>query len=489
MKLDPDVCYRALAARDRRFDGVFFTGVTTTGIYCRPVCPARTPGRDRCRFFPTAAAAEQAGFRPCLRCRPELAPGLAPVDAAGRVAHAAAARIEAGALDDDGDLETLAKEFGLSGRQLRRVLRRELGVAPVELAQTHRLLLAKRLLTDSRLPIIQVAFASGFASVRRFNALFRSRYGMAPGRLRRQANNRANGEQLRLTLAYRPPLAWVELLEFLAGRATAGVECVCGDSYLRTAALGKYQGWVRVRPVAGRAALAVELSVALAPALPALLGRLRDLFDLNARPDVIAAQLSDDPCLGPCVRGRPGLRVPGAFDGFELAVRAILGQQVSVRAATTLAGRFAAAFGAAVETPFPELNRLAPRPERVAAATPAELTALGITAARAASILALARAVRAGRLHLRPGADPEGAARQLQELPGIGPWTAQYIALRALRWPDAFPESDLGLLKAWGTRVPRQLRAAAEAWRPWRAYAAMYLWNGLCQEAEETNDV
>lgn len=488
MKLDPDVCYRALAARDRRFDGVFFTGVTTTGIYCRPVCPARTPGRDRCRFFPTAAAAEQAGFRPCLRCRPELAPGLAPVDAAGRVAHAAAARIEAGALDDDGDLEALAQEFGLSGRQLRRVLRRELGVAPVELAQTHRLLLAKRLLTDSRLPIIQVAYASGFASVRRFNALFRSRYRMPPSRLRRQVRTDTTDEHLRLTLTYRPPLAWAELLAFLAGRATAGVEGVCGASYLHTVALGKHQGWVRVSPVAGRDALAVELSIALAPALPSLLARLRDLFDLNARPDVIAAQLSADPRLGPCVRRRPGLRVPGAFDGFELAARAVLGQQVSVRAATTLAGRFAAAFGAPVETPFPELNRLTPRPERVAVATPAELTALGITVARAASILALARAVRDGRLHLRPGADPEAAARQLQELPGVGPWTAQYIALRALRWPDAFPDSDLGLLKAWGTRVPHSLRAAAEAWRPWRGYAAMYLWNGVSPAAEETND-
>src|SRR5262249_44891548 len=305
MNLNPDTCYRALLARDRRFDGVFFTGVTTTGIYCRPVCPARTPGQARCRFFATAAAAEQAGFRPCLRGRPERGPGHAPMDAGSRVAHAAAGRIEAGVLNDGGSLENLAGEFGLSSRQLRRIVRRELGVTPVELAQTHRLLLAKRLLTDSRLPIIQVAFASGFASLRRFNALFRSRYGMPPGRLRRQANTQLASERLRLTLAYRPPLAWSELLQFLAGRAMAGVECVRGDSYLRTVALGKHRGWVEVKPVPERALLSVEMSVTLAPALPALLARLRELFDLNARPDVIAVHLQDDPRLGPRVRCQP----------------------------------------------------------------------------------------------------------------------------------------------------------------------------------------
>ncbi len=487
MNLTPDTCYRALVARDRRFDGVFFTGVTTTGIYCRPVCPARTPGRDRCRFFATAAAAERAGFRPCLRCRPELAPGHAPMDAAGRVAHAVALRIEAGALNDGGGLDALASEFRLSARQLRRVVRQELGVSPVELAQTHRLLLAKRLLTDSRLPVIQVAFASGFGSLRRFNALFRSRYGFTPGRLRRRAAPERSGERLRLTLAYRPPLAWAELLRFLAGRATAGVESVDGDCYRRTAVFGKHRGWVQVSPLAGRDALAVELSAALAPALPALLARLRDLFDLSARPDVIAAHLRADPRLRPLVRRRPGLRVPGAFDGFELAVRAVLGQQVSVRAATTLAGRFAAAFGEPLTTLFPELTRLRPTAERVAAARPAELTALGITARRAATIQALACAMRDGSLTLHPGSDPEAVARQLHELPGIGDWTAQYIALRALRWPDAFPAGDLGLLKACGVGSPRALCAAAEAWRPWRAYAALYLWDSLTISKEDAS--
>jgi AraC family transcriptional regulator of adaptative response / DNA-3-methyladenine glycosylase II len=482
MNLNPDTCYRALCARDRRFDGVFFTGVTTTGIYCRPVCPARTPGKDRCRFFATAAAAERAGFRPCLRCRPELAPGHAPMDAGNRVAHVVAARIEAGALDDDGNLDALAGEFGLSSRQLRRVVRRELGVTPVELAQTHRLLLAKRLLTDSRLPIIQVAFASGFASLRRFNALFRSRYGMPPRRLRQRKTPNQDGNLLRLTLTYRPPLPWPVLVKYLAGRATAGVEVVQEDAYLRTVALGKQRGWVRVLSLAGRDALRVELSSELAPVLPPLLARLRDLFDLNARPDKIAAHLRTDARLKPLVTRCPGLRVPGAYDGFELAVRAILGQQVSVRAATTLAGRFATALGEPCATPFPELNRLAPTPARVADAKALELTNLGITKQRAVSIQALARALVEGRLHLQPGCDPETTMGQLRELPGIGDWTAQYIALRALRWPDAFPAGDLGLLKAYPSRSPRELRAAAEAWRPWRAYAATYLWHQLNQK-------
>lgn len=479
MHLNPDTCYRALTARDRRFDGVFFTGVTTTGIYCRPVCPARTPRKDRCRFFATAAAAEREGFRPCLRCRPELAPGCAPMDACSRVAQAAASRIESGVLQDEGGLEVLAKELGVTSRHLRRIVRRELGVSPIELAQTHRLLLAKRLLTDSQLPIIQVAYASGFASVRRFNALFQSRYGFSPRRLRRPATRPLPDDRLRLTLAYRPPFAWPELLQFLAGRATSGVEWVDGDSYARTVALGKHRGWLRVAPVAGRDLLAVELTTTLAPVLPALLGKLRELLDLNARPDVIAAHLRTDARLRPLVKSRPGLRVPGAFDGFELAVRAILGQQVSVRAATTLMGRFAAAFGEPMETPFIELARLSPTPEVVAGAKLEELTRLGVMARRGETILALARAVAEGRLDLRPGSDPEWIALKLQELPGVGPWTAQYIVMRGLHWPDAFPVGDLGLRRAWGASSGRELTDAAEAWHPWRAYAAMYLWTSL----------
>ncbi len=484
MNMDDDACYRALAARDVRFDGVFFVGVTSTGIYCRPVCSARTPRRENCRFFPHAAAAERAGFRPCLRCRPELAPGQAPVDAVGRTARLAAARIEAGAFNGDGGLETLAKEFGLSSRQLRRVVRKELGVSPVELAQTARLLLAKRLLAESRLPIIRVAFASGFESVRRFNALFRSHYGLTPTRVRRAAPAPLSRDCLRLTLAYRPPFAWRSLLRFLAVRATAGVEAVTDNCYLRTVHVAGRSGWLTVEPVPGRNALTVQLAASLTPALPVVLGRLRDLFDLNARPDVIAAHLSADPRLAPLVLRQAGLRAPGAFAGFELAVRAILGQRVSVKAATTLAGRLAAALGEPIETPFPALNRLTPSAERLAEADESVVSALGITAARAACLVSLARRVVAKRITLEPGPDPEAAVCKLQECPGIGEWTAQYIALRALRWPDAFPAGDLGLLKAAGAASPRDLRTASAAWRPWRAYAAMHLWESLHYEPD-----
>jgi AraC family transcriptional regulator of adaptative response / DNA-3-methyladenine glycosylase II len=477
MELDPEVCYRALAARDPRFDGVFFVGVRTTRIYCRPVCTARTPGRDRCRFFPSAAAAERAGFRPCLRCRPELAPGNAPVDATGRVARAAAARIEAGALDDGGRLDALADELGLSTRQLRRAVRKELGVSPVELAQTHRLLLAKQLLTETRLPMIEVAFASGFASVRRFNALFRSHYRLTPSQVRRAKGPGPVEESLRLRLAYRPPLAWAELLRFLAGRALAGIEWVTDSCYARTVALGKHRGWLRVEAVDGRHVLAVELAPSLVPVLAPLLARLRHLFDLSARPDVIVSHLGADAAIGPAVRRCPGLRVPGAFHGFELAARAVLGQQVSVRAATTIAGRLVAAFGDPIATPFPELTRLSPSAGRLARADVGELAALGLPRRRAETLRALAAAAAAGQLPLDPGPEPEDVIDRLRRLPGVGEWTAQYVAMRAARWPDAFPHDDLGLRRGTGEASARRLRQRAEAWRPWRAYAAMHLWH------------
>lgn len=477
MTIDHETCYRALVARDVRFDGLFFVGVTSTGIYCRPVCTARTPGRARCRFFAMAAQAEREGFRPCLRCRPELAPGLAPIDAVATVARQAAARIESGALNDDAGLENLAAGLGISTRQLRRVVRQEFGVSPIELAQTNRLLLAKQLLADSALPIIEVALASGFSSVRRFNALFRQHYGFPPSRLRRSRTFVAPGDTIRLTLTYRPPLAWPEMLRFLAGRATAGVEIVSGTSYARTVAVGKQRGWLRVEPVAGRNALAVELSTALTGVLPQLLARLRHMFDLRARPDVIDLQLSHDSRLVESIRRTPGLRVPGAFCGFELAIRAILGQQVSVVAATTLSGRLAAQFGEPIDTPFAELNRLTPGPQQLAEANIVEVTQLGILKSRATTIRELARAVVRGELDLEPGADTEQVIERLVGLPGIGDWTANYIAMRALHWPDAFPASDLGLLRGSGVKTAAALRKEANAWRPWRSYAAMHLWN------------
>jgi AraC family transcriptional regulator, regulatory protein of adaptative response / DNA-3-methyladenine glycosylase II len=488
MRIDDETCYRALAARDARFDGLFFVGVTSTRIYCRPICTARTPGLGRCRFFGNSALAEQGGFRPCLRCRPELAPGLAPVDSVGRTARAAASRIEAGALNDGGSLDQLAADLGLSARQLRRSVRQEFGVSPIELAQTQRLLLAKQLLTESTLPIIDVAFASGFDSLRRFNALFRSHYRLTPSSMRRSSRTSHAGDSVRLTLAYRPPLAWKSLLRFLAGRSTAGVEQVVDQAYLRTAAVGRHRGWIKVEPIPGRDALAVELATALMPALPEVLGRLKNLFDLRARPDVIGAQLAADLRMSSVVGRCPGLRVPGAFDGFELAVRAVLGQRVSVRAATTLAGRLADRFGEPIETPYPGLNRLSPDPARLADAEESELRALGIVATRVSAVRALSQAVTRREIDLEPGLEPEITTGLLKTLPGIGEWTAQYIAMRALRWPDAFPAADLILLRASGETSARQLLAAAEAWRPWRAYAAMYLWESQYKTETEPHD-
>ena len=475
MHIDDEIRYRALAARDARFDGLFFVGVTSTRIYCRPICTARCPGRDRCRFYSNRALAERDGFRPCLRCRPELAPGHAPVDAVRRTAQAAACRIEAGALNDGGSLDELASNLGLSARQLRRAVKQEFGVSPIELAQTQRLLLAKQLLSESNLPITQVAFASGFESVRRFNALFRSHYRLTPTDLRREARP-GNGDLVRLTLAYRPPLDWRSLLRFLSGRAAARVEQVVDQAYLRTAVVGKHRGWLKVEPIARRNALAVEISTSLVPALPEIMSRLKSLFDLNARPDVIASHLSADPRFAPVITRCAGLRVPGAFDGFELTVRAILGQRVSVRAASTLAGRLAARFGEPVDTPFEGLDRLSLAAARIAEASEGEIAALGIPVARATSIRMIAQAVAGGELDLHAGADPIETSLALQAFPGIGDWTAQYIAMRALRWPDAFPAGDLVLLRAAGEKSPQRLRERAESWRPWRAYAAMYLW-------------
>ncbi len=480
MTPDPAALYTALAARDPRFDGVFFVGVTSTGIYCRPVCTARTPRAANCRFFDSAEAAEKARFRPCLRCRPELAPGLAPVDDGRRIAGLVAQRIDEGMLDDGSGLETVAARFGWSSRQLRRMVQRELGVSPMELVLTRRLLLAKQLLTETTLPIGQVAFASGFSSLRRFNDAFSGRYGMPPTRFRTAAEDArgavATGDTLTLQLGYRPPFDWAGLLCFRGARATAGVERVTTDAYLRTVQLGEHRGWIRVRHRPERRALTVELPHALTPVLPALLGRLRHLFDLSARPDLIAAHLARDPLLAGAVQLSPGLRVPGAFDGFELAVRAILGQQVTVRAATTLAGRFAEAFGAPVRTPHEGLERLSPTAQRVAAASLDEVASLGIIQARARGILALAREVADGRLSLDAGVEPEGTIARLVALPGIGPWTAHYVAMRALRWPDAFPSGDVVVRQQLGGLAAAQAEARSQPWRPWRGYATLHLW-------------
>ena len=433
--------------------------------------------RARCTFFPSAAAAEGAGFRPCLRCRPELAPGNACVDAPQRFAYAAASLIDDGFLEEQ-DLAMLAARLGVTDRHLRRVFQSEFGVAPVGYAQTQRLLLAKRLLTDTTLPVTDIALAAGFGSVRRFNALFQARYRMQPNRLRSrngERNESTSTGAMRFELAYRPPLPWDTLLAFLGQRAITGVEAVGGPEYRRTVALAHgghiHRGWIAVRPARRRTTLQVSVSPALAKVVPPVLARIKRLFDLACDPQAVAAQL------GALAEAHPGLRVPGAFDGFEMAVRAILGQQVTVKAATTLAGRIARTFGDPLETPWAELTHTFPAAGRIAALTVDDVASQGIIASRSRSILALAGRIADGTLVLAPGVDVDRTIAALRALPGIGEWTAQYIAMRALAWPDAFPHTDLGVMKALGESTPGRVLARAEPWQPWRAYAVMHLWH------------
>lgn len=471
MTLEGDRYYQAVLTRDPRFDGVFFVGVSTTRIYCRNVCTSKTPRRENCTFYPSAAAAEQTGFRPCLHCRPELAPGNARIDAVGRLAAAVASRIEDGILTDR-CLENLAGELGVSERHVRRVVQREFGVSPIELVQTHRLLLAKRLLTDTNLPVADVAYASGFGSLRRFNALFKERYRLNPTQLRK-TQAFVSQDTLVCEVAYRPPLDWEALLKFLAARAVVGTETIAGDRYLRTVAFGRQQGWIAVEPSKGKYTLQVKLSTSLVTVLLPTLARVKSLFDLAAEPQQIAAHL------GSLAIHHPGLRVPGAFDGFEVAVRAILGQQVSIKAAATLMGRFVSTFGEPIATPFTTLTHLTPTAERVAQAELVTVAALGIPAARAKSILTLAKAITESKITLTTGQDVDQTIAQLQKLPGIGEWTAQYIAMRVLAYPDAFLHTDLGIRKALGEDNPKRILQIASAWQPWRAYAVMHLWKTL----------
>lgn len=478
--------YDALRSQDARFDGRLYVGVRTTGVYCRPVCPARLPKFENCTFYAHAATAEKAGFRPCLLCRPEIAPGDTKTDALSRLARLALRRIEDGALNE-ASVDTLAAELGVTARHLRRAMQRELGVTPVELAQTQRLLHAKQLLTETAMTVTDVAFAAGFESVRRFNALFRSRYRLAPTALRRRvraAGADPSSDALVFRVDYRPPYAWDTMLAFLGARAIPGVEAVVDGAYARTVRLGDYAGWISVRPRPPRGrrpahALDVTLSASLQPVCVAVLSRVKGVFDTRANAAEIDRHLGRDALLAGAVSAHPGMRLPGAFDGFELALRAILGQQVSVRGATTLAGRAAHAFGDAVSTPFAGLTRLSPTPQRLARARVATIAKLGMPGRRAETIRHVARAVVSGDVVLAPGADPEAVGERLEAIPGIGPWTASYVAMRALAWPDAFPHGDLGIHKALGLTRRADIEARTAAWRPWRGYAAIYLWLSL----------
>lgn len=481
--LTGDACYQAMKSHDPRFDGHFFVGVASTGVYCRPICRVRLPKRQNCAFYPSAAAAEAAGFRPCLRCRPELAPGFAATEASAKLARSAARMIEDGVADDV-DLAFVAQRIGITGRHLRRIFAEEFGVSPVQYAQTHRLLLAKRLLTDTPLPVAQIAFASGFSSVRRMNALFAGRYGFSPTRLRREGRSAASDDfdALNFVLPYRPPYDFTRVLAFLALRAMPGVEAVGPGVYRRVIRIGHETtaantGWLEVKHLPKRHALQLRFASSLAAAAQAILARAKQVFDVAADPREIGATL------GPLAAGAEGLRLPGAFDPFELAMRAILGQQVSVKAARTLAARFVETFGDPVATPFDALTRAFPTPLRVAQLRRDDIARLGVVGRRAQAMIALAEAFGSGAVDLASGAEPAQAIETLCGIPGIGPWTAHYIAMRALAWPDAWPPRDVALLNA--LNLPnsaigqRRADVLAEAWRPWRSYAVLHLWRTL----------
>jgi AraC family transcriptional regulator of adaptative response / DNA-3-methyladenine glycosylase II len=466
MELDPGICWRAVRTRDVRFDGRFFTAVRSTGIYCRPICPARAPKRENVTFFPSAAAAQAAGFRPCLRCRPETSPDLAAWHGTSNTVTRALALIEHGAMDAS-DVESLAERLGIGSRQLRRLFRQHLGASPIAVAQTRRVLLAKQLIHETRLPMAEVALAAGFGSVRRFNETFQALFDRPPAALRRGKTNATGRDIITLQLAYKPPYDWDGMIRFLTARAIPGVETVTPQRYSRLIA----GGTLTVEPGNGHW-LRATLQLSDLRQLPAAVSRVRRLFDLSADPVSIGANLSEDPLLAALIVSRPGLRVPGAWDGFELAVRAILGQQITVSAATALAGKLVAAYGPGF-----------PRPEVIAKVDSSTLAAtLGMPRARAAALCSLAAAVSGDPALFNPAANLDEAIGKLRKLPGIGEWTAQYIAMRELREPDAFPATDIGLLRALagknGVRpTPAQLLARAECWRPWRAYAALHLWH------------
>jgi AraC family transcriptional regulator, regulatory protein of adaptative response / DNA-3-methyladenine glycosylase II len=474
MDLDWQVCSRARLSRDARFDGKFFIAVLTSKVYCRSICPAPTAKEKNVRYYPSAAAAAEAGFRPCLRCRPECSPGTpAWLGTPSTVSRALRLIAESGLAD--GGVEVLAERLGVGSRHLRRLFLQHLGATPSAVAQTRRLDFAKKLIDETTLPMSDVALASGFGCVRRFNAAIRKVYHRTPTQIRRIS--RQSGLPLEneyfFRLRFRPPYNWKGMLRFLAPRATPGVETVDSASYRRTISLNGSHGWMEVSLDARNDGLAVRVQFGDPRSLFLIIERIRSMFDLNADWAAIAQGLAGDAVLAWRMDANPGLRVPGCWNGFELAIRAILGQQITVKGATALAGRLAKTLGQPFSAPG-GLTHLFPQPDVLA---DANLAGVGLTKARSETIRALARAVCEGRLRFDGIVDSQDFLAGMCEIPGIGKWTAQYVAMRALGEPDAFPSGDLGLLRALGLESPRELERRAETWRPWRAYAAMYLWS------------
>jgi AraC family transcriptional regulator, regulatory protein of adaptative response / DNA-3-methyladenine glycosylase II len=477
-----EVCYRALESRDSRFDGWMFVGVTSTGVYCRPVCPAPTARFDNCRFYASAAAAQDAGFRPCLRCRPETAPELASWRGTSNTVSRALALIAEGALDGEGNrVEKMAGRLGLGERQLRRLFLQHLGASPISVAQTRRVLFAKQLLHETRMPMTEVAMAAGFGSLRRFNETFLRLFHRPPSALRKKSSARHEEKDVQLRLRYRPPYDWDCMLDFLRARAVSGVEIVDGKRYLRTVEVNGAMGSIEVTHLADRQSLGVSIRFPDVRLLPAIVARVRRLFDLGADIETIDGHLAGDPLLAPLVARRPGLRAPGGWDGFEIAVRAVLGQQISVVAARRLAGQLVTLHGRAVPKSLrihPDLSHVFPTAKRLASASS---IGLAMPSARLKALKTVAEAALADPNLFRPLGSIEETIARLRAIAGIGDWTAQYIALRALRETDAFPVTDVGLLRGMASvegakTTSANLLSRAECWRPWRAYAAQHLW-------------
>lgn len=488
MIIDPDHCYQALCTRDARFDGRFFTAVLTTGIYCRPICPSRTPNRRNVQFYPSAAAAEEAGFRPCRRCRPETAPGTPGWEGASAIVSRALRLISQG-VSDDIDLEALAARVGIGGRHLRRLFVGHIGASPSAVVRTQRLHFARQLIDDTDLPMTRIAFASGFNSIRRFNQAIRKSFRASPTMLRHMAkrDGYAAGE-LSIRLAYREPMNWKQLLIYLDARAIPGVESVENAIYRRSIEVDGKPGIIEAMKTDGPY-IKVRMQLPEMARLAQVIDRIRRLFDLNADPIRIAEDLGTDPVLKEAVRALPGLRLPGAWDPFELMIRAVLGQQISVRAASTLAGRLVQKYGKPLAAkPASRVTHIFPNAEILAGV---DMREIGLTAARAQAIRNIAVAARNGTLPRDSSQGLDAVVRSLTAIEGIGAWTAQYIAMRAFGEPDAFPDTDLGLRRAVSNGEAlisgAGLKRIAERWRPWRAYAAMYLWNSHARNKGDGN--
>ena len=482
MKLDRNRCDRARLARDQRFDGLFFTGVHSTGIFCRPICPAPAPRPEHIVYYPSAAAAMEAGLRPCLRCRPEASPGTPAWNGTSATVARAMTLIRQGALNQ-GSVDDLADRLGVGGRHLRRLFNIHIGASPLTLAITQKVLFAKKLIDESDLTMTEIAFASGFGSIRRFNAAFRKIYDRTPSELRRtsgQTTLKSDAQfHVTLNLAYRQPFDWLAMLDFFAMRAIPGVECVDGESYHRTIRLNRTFGTLCVSPAPKAHALVLQANLSDSRYLPVIVERVRRMFDLDANMEAIHAVLSADPLLAELVQRRPGLRLPGTWDPFEAAVRAVVGQQVSLKAARTVVGRIVSRRGPCCEqSSHPGLTHYFPTAGEMREGMP---ESVGMPHKRMETIVSLAGAVASGAVSFVVRGSLSDFVADLTRIPGIGAWTAHYIAMRALGEPDAFPANDLGIRRALQQEqdqpTHRQIQARAHSWRPWRAYAAIHLWN------------